>query len=48
MIKKLLGDMNRVERFSEGKFTEIFGEIDRNRSGTLNKKEVRLFLKKVL
>jgi Ca2+-binding EF-hand superfamily protein len=39
--------MQEGEKFTEDKFTATFSEIDKNKSGTLTKKEIRAFLKKL-
>ena len=48
MIKKVLTDLHEGERFTEDKFIATFSQIDTNKSGTLSRKEVRAFLKKLV
>jgi Ca2+-binding EF-hand superfamily protein len=48
MIKQVLKDLHEGEKFTEDKFITTFSEIDKNKSGTLTKKEIRVFLKKLV
>lgn len=47
-LKKALAELHEGEKFTEDKFSEMYADIDRNYSGNISQKEMRVVVRQLI